>query len=59
MLHRIEEPAAADGIVGLRHSNALIERPGARKRARKREVAYDPAVSDLIINNKRVAMVLT
>ena len=57
MLHCIQEPAAADGIAGLGNSDALIEWPGARS-PRKGEIAYHPAIGDLIIESKWVAVVL-
>ena len=57
MLHRVEEPAAADGVVGLRHGDALKEWSIAGK-AGEREIADHPAISDLIIENKWIARVL-
>src|SRR5436309_8256732 len=57
MLHCIQEPAAADGIAGLGNSDALIEWSGARS-PRKGEIAYHPAIGDLIIEGKWVAVVL-
>src|SRR5205814_1905249 len=57
MLHCIQEPAAADWIAGLGNSDALIEWPGARS-PRKGEIAYHPAIGDLIIESKWVAVVL-
>ncbi|PYJ11872.1 MAG: hypothetical protein DME93_08965 [Verrucomicrobia bacterium] len=57
MLQGVEEPAAADGVAGLRHGDALIEWPAARK-PRKSKVADHPAVSNLIVHNKRVTVVL-
>ena len=57
MLNRIEKPAAADGVVGLRHGDALKEWARARKPG-KREIADHPAIRYLIIHNKWVAIVL-
>ena len=57
MLDRVEEIAAADGVVSLRHGDALKEWPRARK-AGEREIADHPPISDLIIHNKWVAIVL-
>src|SRR5439155_3710571 len=54
MLHRVEEPAAGDGAAGLRHGNALIERPIKRG---KSEVADHPAVSKVIVEHIRVSVV--
>src|SRR6266852_7441450 len=56
MLQGVEEPAAAYWIWGLRNSNALVEWARARKRS-EREVADHPAVSNLIVENKRISIV--
>src|SRR5205814_9073099 len=58
MLDRVEEPAAADEVGGLRHGDALKEWAGARDPARKRKVTDHPAISDLIIHNKWISPVL-
>ena len=54
MLHRIEEPAAADRVAGLRYANALIKRPIKR---RESEIADHPAIGEMIVENKRVTVV--
>ena len=54
-LQRVEVPRPRYGIGGLRHPNALKERP---IRPGEGEVSYHPAISDLIIENKRVSLVL-
>src|SRR4029079_140616 len=54
-LYRIEKPPAADGVGGLRHADALPERAAGERG--KSEVAYNPAISDRIIKNKRVAII--
>src|SRR5947208_4319887 len=53
----VEEPAVSYRVRALRHSNALIERPRARK-PREREVADHPAVSKMIIEYKWIAVIL-
>ena len=57
MLHRVEEPTAANGVIGLRHGDALKEWSIAGK-AGEREIADHPAISYLIIHDKWVAIVL-
>ena len=56
-LQRVEIPAACHGIAGLRNADAFIE-VGAGKRG-KSEIAYHPAVSQMIIQNKWVSAVLS
>ncbi len=55
-LQGVEPPAAADGVASLGHTNALVKGASARERG-KGEVGYYPAVSNLIIKNKRIPMV--
>ena len=54
MLHRIEVPAAAYWVTGLRYANALIKRPIQRG---KGEIADYPAIGKMIVENKRVTVV--
>ena len=58
VLDCIQEPAAADGVAGLRNSNALIERPYARKGAREGKIADYPPISLMIVKRKTVALIL-
>jgi hypothetical protein len=57
MLHGIQEIAAADWIAGLGYCDTFKEWPIARK-PRKGEIAYHPAIGELIIESKWVAIVL-
>src|SRR5215475_3046721 len=57
VLHRVQEPAAADRIAGLGYTNALIERSGTRNPG-EREIAHYPAIGHLVIHDKRVSEVL-
>src|SRR5437667_8730737 len=57
MLDRVKKPTATDRVAGLGNSNALIEWSCPGKRSRKREIAGHPAISDLIVEDKPVAIV--
>ena len=54
-LQRIKEPAAVDGILGLRHGDTLPE--GAARKRWKGEIADQPATSILIVDNIRITVV--
>ena len=58
MLDRIEKPPAADRVAGLRNSNTLIERPCARKAARKGKIADHPSISLMVVQHKTVTLIL-
>ncbi|PYX03215.1 MAG: hypothetical protein DMG85_20125 [Acidobacteria bacterium] len=57
MLDRVKKPAATDRVARLGNGNALIEWSCPGKRSRKREIAGHPAISDLIVEDKPVAIV--
>ena len=57
MLDGIKEPATADRVAGLGNADALVERSCAWKRSGKGKIAYDPAISDVIVEYKPVAVV--
>ena len=53
----VKPPATADGVAGFGHTDAFVK--GARARERGiGEVAYHPAVRQIIVENKRVSAVL-
>ncbi len=56
-LECVKEPAAADGIVGLGHADALPEGV-AWESGPQGKVAYQPAICDRIIESKRVSLII-
>src|SRR5438046_10715094 len=57
MLDRVQKPAAADRVAGLGNSNALIEWSCAGKCSGECEITDYPTVSDVIVEDKPVAIV--
>src|SRR5262249_39607374 len=57
MLDRVKKPAAAHRVARLGNGNALVEWSCPGERSRKREIAGHPAISDVIIEDKPVAIV--
>jgi len=57
MLDRVKKPTATDRVAGLGNSNALIEWSCAGKRSGECEITDYPAVSDVIVEDKPVAIV--
>ena len=55
MLYRVEI-IGAGGIGARRNGDALIKRP---RETSEREITYQPAISNMIIQNKRVSAVRT
>jgi hypothetical protein len=53
----VKVPAARDGVVGLRHTDALPVRVATRKSV-KSHIAYQPAIFQRIVERKRVSQIV-
>src|SRR5262249_35001364 len=57
MLDRVQKPAPADWVAGLRNANAFVEGPTAGE-GRESEVADHPAVSLLIVHYEGITVIV-